>query len=108
MAKEITVAREKNIGSANSIGGQMSRARQRNAVMKAKVEPSEGKTSINLGGGQSAEIKVHYINRSQGTITGTLNLNSGSGSNRFHFGGRSGMSFDEALDEVKRDIRGNI
>lgn len=108
MAAETTIAREAKANPINAKGRQMSIARQRNAVMNANVEPSEGKTRIDLGGGQSAEINVHYINRSQGWVAGTLNLNSGSGSNRFHFGGRSGSSFEEALLEVKRDIRRNI
>lgn len=108
MAKETISARETKVSQINSTGGQMNRTRQRNAVMNAKIEPSEGKTRINLGGGQSATINVHYVNRSQGTITGTLNLNGGSGSNRFLFGGRSGKSFEDALNEVKRDIRKNI
>ena len=105
MAKETTTARESRANPINSTGGQMTQTRQRNAVMNARVEPSEGRTRINLGGGQSAVINVHYVNRSQGTITGTLNLNGGSGSNRFNFGGRSGRTFDDALLEVKRDIR---
>ena len=108
MAKESTVARESNVRPFNSIGRSMTPTRQRNAVMNAMVEPSEGRTNINLGNGQSAQINVHYVNRTQGTITGQLNLSSGSGSNRFHFGGRSGRSFDEALLDVKRDINRNI
>lgn len=108
MAKEATKARESNVNTLNVAGRQMSQARQRNAVMNARIEPSEGWTHINLGGGQSAVINVHYVNRTQGTITGMLNLNSGSGSNRFNFGGRSGSTFEDALLEVKRDIRRNL
>ena len=108
MASEVFSARESRVNAINVTGGQMNRTRQRNAVMNARIEPSEGRTRINLGGGQSAVINVHYVNRSQGTITGTLNLNGGSGSNRFQFGGRSGKSFEEALNEVKRDIRRNL
>lgn len=108
MAKETTSARESGVNPVNSTGRRMTPVRQRNAVMNAQVDPSEGRTRIDLGGGQSAVINVHYVNRSQGTITGTLNTDRGSGSNRFQFGGRSGRSFEEALNEVKRDIRRNI
>lgn len=108
MASEVFSARESRVNAINATGGQMNRTRQRNAVMNARIEPSEGRTRINLGGGQSAVINVHYINRTQGTITGTLNLNGGSGSNRFQFGGRSGRDFEDALLEVKRDIRRNL
>lgn len=108
MAKETTIARESNVNPLNVAGRQMTQARQRNAVMNASIAPSEGRTRISLGVGQSAVINVHYVNRTQGTITGTLNLNRGSGSNRFNFGGRSGKTFEDALLEVKRDIRRNI
>ena len=108
MAKESGVVRESSVSPLNGLGRSMSLTRQRNAVMNAKVEPSEGRTRINLGGGQSAVIGVHFVNRTQGTVTGQLNLASGGGSNQFHFGGRSGRSFEEALLEVKRDIRRNL
>ena len=108
MPKEPVTARESSVSPVNSTGRRMTPVRQRNAVMNAVVEPSEGTTRINLGGGQSASIRVHYINRMQGTITGTLNTANASGSNRFNFGGRSGLSFEDALMEVKRDIRRNI
>ena len=84
MASEVTTAREGRVNAINSIGRQMTPTRQRNAVMNARIEPSEGRTRISLGGGQSAVINVHYVNRTQGTITGTLNLNRGSGSNVLH------------------------
>lgn len=108
MAAEITVAKEKGVSALNATGKPMSHARQYNAVMNAKIEPSGGKTRISLGEGQSVTFNVHYVNREQGYVEGLLNLKRGSGRNRFHFGGRSGMSFEDALLEVKRDVTRNL
>lgn len=108
MAAEVNVVKERNANPINGSSKPMTRARQRNAIMNARVEPSSGTTRIDLGNNQSAQFRVTFVNQSQGRIDGTLNLNSGGGSNRFIFGGRSGRSFEEALMESKQDMRRNI
>ena len=108
MAKETYTAKERSVSSLSSENRPMTRARKRNAVLNARVQQNSGTTRINLGGGESVSINVSFVNRSQGTIRGTLDTKNASGSNRFQFGGRSGKSFEEALDEVKRDIVRNI
>ena len=108
MAKEVTTAREAGANPLNTSSSPMTRTRQHNAVMNARVQENSGTTRINLGGGNSVAIKVSFINRSSGTIEGRLDLNGSEGRNKFNFGGNSGSSFDEALRKVKRDIVRNI
>lgn len=109
MATEVFSAKEGTANPINALSRPLSTTRQKNAIMKANIEPSPGRTTVNLGGGYSARFDVHYINRYQGYIRGTLNSrNVRNGQNQFRFGGSTGMSFEEALDNVKRDMRNNV
>ena len=108
MASEVFTAKEGSVNPINASGRSMTPTRQRNAIMNARVEPSRGKTRIDLGGGQSATIEVSYVNMSQGSVRGKLNMRDYEGANSFKFGGSSGRSFEDAVNEVKRDLRRNI
>lgn len=108
MAQETYTVRESSASPLNASRGGMTRTRQRNAVLNARVQENNGTTRINLGGGNSAAIKVSFLNRSTGTVEGRIDMNGSEGSNKFRFGGTSGRSFDEAVKSVKRDIVRNI